>query len=208
MSDARLDESGYERKEKEAYFSFDNVIGDDLMWTLNRVHVKPEKVLEPCAGRGDLVRQLKDYKLDVDASDLHNHGVDMKSGVDVLRLTKKDLAPYDLIVTNPPFKSPSAESVALSLYSEAPHAWIALLLPVLWLTAKNDRRREILMQGGRLHCVTFLGRRPVWEEAGAGEASPKQDFMWVLWRPKDPETQKPPFMMWAPVKEKFNDPFA
>jgi hypothetical protein len=128
------------------------------------------------------------------------------TGIDVLDFTG---TPMNMIVTNTPYKSPSTERVAQVLLTYAPKQWIALLVPVMWLAAKNDNRRNKLLQGGRLHSITFLGRRPTWVEESIGDPdnAPKQDFVWALWRPAEPKTSKPTIVLWAPAREPISDPF-
>jgi hypothetical protein len=166
-------------------------------------------VLEPCAGRGDLMRQLRGHGMRVTGCDLYDYpGRDQSiiTGIDVLDFTG---TPMNMIVTNTPYKSPSTERVAQVLLTYAPKQWIALLVPVMWLAAKNDNRRNKLLQGGRLHSITFLGRRPTWVEESIGDPdnAPKQDFVWALWRPAEPKTSKPTIVLWAPAREPISDPF-
>jgi hypothetical protein len=211
--DPRLQPSGYDRAPRDAYFSIDPVIGDDLVWTFKEIgfDYRGKTVLEPCAGRGDLMRQLRSHGMHVAGYDLHVHpGQDrigtIVTGCDVLEFTGTVMT---MIVTNPPYKSPSAERVAEILLKHGQKQWIALLLPVMWLAAKSDKRRVKLLQGGRLHSITFLGRRPTWVEESIGDPdnAPKQDFVWALWRPAEPKTSKPTIVLWAPAREPITDPF-
>jgi hypothetical protein len=209
--DPRLQPSGYDRVSKDAYFSIDPVIGDDLIWTFTEIGLRYRSmtVMEPCAGRGDLMRQLRSHGMHVAGYDLYDHpgrlGSNIVTGVDVLDFTG---TPLDMIVTNPPYKSPSAERVAEILLTHAPKQWIALLVSVMWLAGRSNKRRK-LFQGGRLHSITFLGRRPTWMEESIGDPdnAPKQDFVWALWRPAEPRTSKPTIVLWAPAREPISDPF-
>ena len=63
-------------------------------------------VLEPSAGRGAIVRELRRHGLQVRASDLHDHGAEpdlgIETGVDFLSMTS--MSGCRSIVMNPPFK--------------------------------------------------------------------------------------------------------
>ena len=69
--------------------------------------VEGKRVLEPCAGRGNLVEVLRSFGAEVTAWDLHsyehdNPADDIQWGVDFLSVEPPE-EKYDLVLTNPPF---------------------------------------------------------------------------------------------------------
>jgi hypothetical protein len=72
-------------------------------------------VLEPSAGRGAIVRELRKSGLEVHASDLHDHqanALGIETGVDFLSTTT---TACNSIVMNPPFRDAEARRHALQL---------------------------------------------------------------------------------------------
>ena len=100
-------------------------------------------VLEPSAGRGAIVRELRRHGLQVRASDLHDHGAEpdlgIETGVDFLSMTS--MSGCLSIVINPPFKDAEAH-VRHALRLLPDHGTLAVLLRTVWINA--IRRADLL----------------------------------------------------------------
>ena len=98
--------SRFERLERDGYFTVDS---DWIIPTLCAVRVEGP-ILEPCAGRGHMVRKLRELGFVVRAADLYAYAdtlvPDIQSGADVFDL--KSLAGYRFIVTNLPYREQAA----------------------------------------------------------------------------------------------------
>lgn len=87
--------SGFQRRPQDRYQTIDPRAVKRLVPFLN-----PEDVRtfgEPCAGAGELIRQLESYGY---VCVLRG---DLDSGSDALKLTRRDVSRCDVLVTNPPW---------------------------------------------------------------------------------------------------------
>ena len=95
--------SRFERLERDGYFTIDS---DWIIPALCRAVRVEGPILEPCAGRGHMVRELRELGYVVHAADLCAYAdslvPDMKTGVDVFDL--ESLAGYRFIVRNLPYR--------------------------------------------------------------------------------------------------------
>ena len=112
-------------------------------------------VLEPSAGRGAIVRELRRNGLQVHASDLYDHQAEaalgILTGVDFLSMSS--LSGCRSIVMNPPFNDADAHvRHALQLLSN--RGTLAVLLRMTWFAAK--RRADLLKH---CHMEIIVGRR-------------------------------------------------
>jgi len=137
-----------------------------------------EPVLEPSAGRGAIVRQLRQHGLQVRSYDLYDHGAEpnlgIETGVDFLSMTS--MSGCRSIVMNPPFRDSEAHvRHALRL---AAGRTLAVLLRMTWIAAKG--RADLLK-----HCHTAIiaGRLkmlpPGAQDRGHGGTT---DFAWFIMR--------------------------
>src|ERR1700722_18342410 len=99
--------SRFERFGRDEYFTID--AGWIIPALCCAVHVEGP-ILEPCAGRGHMVRELRELGFVVRGADLYAYAdslvPDMKTGVDVFDL--KSLADYRFVVTNLPYREQAA----------------------------------------------------------------------------------------------------
>jgi hypothetical protein len=97
--------SRFKRFDRDEYFTI------DAGWIIPALCCAVQvEILEPCAGRGHMVRELRALGFDVRAADLHAYPdslvPDMKTGADVFDL--KSLAGYRFVVTNLPYREQAA----------------------------------------------------------------------------------------------------
>jgi hypothetical protein len=157
--------------------------GDDLYETpapatlaLCRSERLPLRIWEPAAGRGAIVKVLRNAGHEVAASDLVHYGMPgQAAGIDFL-LEQSAPAGVEAIVTNPPYKA-AAEFVRHGL-DLAPQVY--LLLRIQFLAAK--RRNDIISR--RLRAVHVFGNRlPMMHRDGwdGPRASSAHDHAWFCW---------------------------
>lgn len=142
---------------------------------LLKVELLPLWVWEPAAGRGAIVRVLRDHGHVVLASDLIDYG-DLDFVRDFLSETKM-LADCEAIVTNPPYAL--ANEFARHALDLAPKVYLLLRLAFLELI----RRRDVLEHRGLARVHVFRKRLPMmhrdgWAGARASSAIP---FAWFVW---------------------------
>jgi hypothetical protein len=155
-------ESGYERKERDAY--------QTPAWvTLALVpHLRAlGLVWEPASGDGAMVDALTNAGLEVTFSDIDH-------GCDFLEMGK--MIGCDAIIINPPYAL-AQEFIEHALDMMEPHGLVAMLLRTDYDHAKT---RAHLFHG----CPAFakkvvLTRRIVWFEDG--EKSPSFNHAWFIW---------------------------
>jgi len=136
-------------------------------------------VVEPSAGRGAIVSELRRHGLQVRAFDLYDHGaeatVGVETGADFLSMTS--MSGCRSIVMNPPFKDAEAH-VRHALQLLANDCTLAVLLRMTWIAAKG--RGDLLK-----HCHTAIiaGRLkmlpPGARDRGHGGTT---DFAWFVMR--------------------------
>jgi hypothetical protein len=142
---------------------------------LLRVEPLPQCVWEPAAGRGAIVKILRDASHAVVASDVIDYG-DLDFVADFLALTKAP-AGTQAVVTNPPYQI-ATEFVAHAL-KLAPH--VAMLLRLAFL--ESARRAPILDTGTLARVHVFKRRLPMMHRDGwqGPRASSAICFGWFVW---------------------------
>ena len=173
-------ESGFERRERDAYWTEAWVTGA----LLDAVRIRGP-IWEPACGRGDMVDVLRLRGHRVLASDIVDHGCGGALLYDFLSGTRVPLPP-DLwprsVVTNPPYEHAEA-FIRRALEFMCPMGGqVAMLL-----------RHEFDCAAGRsdlfdclknpFACKVTLTRRPRWDwwERDKVAASPRHNFSWYLW---------------------------
>ena len=130
--------SRFERLERDGYFTIDS---DWIIPTLCRAVRVEGPILEPCAGRGNMVRELRELGFVVRAADLYAYAdtlvPDIKSGADVFDL--KSLAGYRFIVTNLPYREQAAILAHLLPIAARDGIKVAVLARSEWSSAKARR---------------------------------------------------------------------
>lgn len=174
--DPALYMSEFERTPKDRYWTDAWVTA-----ALLEMYDIPEKVWEPAAGRGDMVRVLVDHGHDVIASDIDMSEFDPSlcecSQDDFL--TAKLIPRYiDAVVTNPPY------NLAQKFVEHSLELQIPVIAMLLRSEFKHAKRRKHLF--GR--CSRYLGEivltsRPRWDWwfRIKPEASPRHNFSWFIW---------------------------
>ena len=134
-------------------------------------------VLEPSAGRGAIVRELRRHGLQVHAADLHDHQAEARLGIEtgINFLSTTSMSGCRSVVMNPPFKDADAHvRHALQLLPDG--GTLAVLLRMTWIAAKA--RADLLK-----HCHTAIiaGRLkmlpPGAQDRGHGGTT---DFAWFI----------------------------
>jgi hypothetical protein len=137
----------------------------------------PNRLWEPAAGRGNIVRILRAHGHMVFASDFIDYGSPAQSvGCDFL-LKKQLLHDCGAIVTNPPFKL--AEQFIAHALELAP-AMIVMLLRLAFL--ESERRRDILENCGLARVHVFHKRLPMMhrDNWAGSKASSAMSFAWFI----------------------------
>ena len=136
-----------------------------------------DPILEPSAGRGAIVRELRRHGLQVRASDLYDHGAEaglgIETGVDFMSMTS--MSGCRSIVMNPPFNDGDAH-VRHALRLLPYQGTLAVLLRLNWMAAKG--RTDLLRH---YHTAIIAGRLkmlpPGVKDRGHGGTT---DFAWFI----------------------------
>jgi hypothetical protein len=143
---------------------------------LLRAEQIPHRVWEPAAGRGTIVKVLRDHGHAVVASDIYDYGFPLHFVGDFLTQTK---APADVeaIVTNPPFRI--AEQFVARALELSP--LVILLLRLAFL--ESERRCSILENHGLARVHIFRKRLPMLHRDGwqGPKAASRMAFCWMVW---------------------------
>jgi hypothetical protein len=137
----------------------------------------PQCIWEPAAGKGAIVRILRERGHAVIASDIRDWGFPLHRQVDFLKVP---LAPIgtELILTNPPFHL--ATEFAEHALELSPRVILFARLAFL----ESERRSGILQGRGLERVYVFTNRIPMMHRDGwAGpKASSSVAFIWCVWR--------------------------
>jgi hypothetical protein len=142
---------------------------------LLRVEKIPRRIWEPAAGRGAIVKVLRDRGHEVIASDVFDYG-DLDRVVDFLTTTTMPEG-CDTIVTNPPFKI--AEAFVAHALELAPR--VVMLLRLAFL--ESERRCGILEGRGLARVHVFRKRLPMMhrDQWVGRKANSGLGFAWYTW---------------------------
>jgi len=155
------------RREYDAYQTPRWVIAALLDKIGPLVHGKT--ILEPCAGKGEIVRALQDRGAVVTAYDI-------QSGTDFLTMDCAGMH-WDWCITNPPYRyAQEFIEKAMSVADE-----VVMLLRLGFLAGQ---KRKDWWQVNRPKVVYVLSKRPSFTGRGTDSA----DYAWVLWRPRRHDT--------------------
>jgi hypothetical protein len=130
-------------------------------------------VLEPSAGCGAIVRELRRNGLEVRPSDLYDHRAEsalgIETGIDFMSMTS--MSGCRSIVTNPPFKNAEAH-VRHALQLLRDRDTLAVLLRMTWIAAKARadllKYCDAVIIAGRLKMLPPGARDKVAKELGLG----------------------------------------
>jgi hypothetical protein len=138
------------------------------------------RVLEPCAGRGHLVAELRKRRIKVVARDLVAHEdplvADIETPVDMDTITS--LAAFAWLITNPPFSKLDERVERLLRLCVRDGCNLALLLRQEWTAP--EKRRALIHDNPNFAGVIVLTARPRWIEDRSKDA-PRHHFLWGVW---------------------------
>lgn len=161
----------------------------------------PQRLWEPAAGRGAIVRVLRAAGHSVLSTDLHNHpgaepwDVD-QTGLNFLK-PMKNLPEIDAIVTNPPF-SKAQEFVDRSL-QYAPMCCMLLRLVFL----ESERRHQWFKQVGLQRVHIFSQRLPMMHRDGwtGPRSTSTTAFAWFIFNRDCKRLPTINWIRWRPIAE-------
>jgi len=142
---------------------------------LLRVEQLPHSIWEPAAGRGAIVRVLRNHSHNVVASDVFDYGALDFVG-DFLKQERMPVG-CEAIVTNPPFMI--AEPFVERALELAP--LVIMLLRLAFL--ESERRCHILENRGLARVHVFRKRLPMMhrDQWAGRKANSGMAFMWATW---------------------------
>ena len=164
----------------------------------------PKKIVEPCAGRGNISVELMRGGHDVKSFDLFDYDptlCDITSGVDVLSLPKVE--GYDGLVTNPPYHKDLPRKIAEKGVAE--YDLTALFVRLTYLEGK---KRNKLFTKHPPSDIIFLSDRV---RFGTGLLEPinKKDqiggmiaYMWIVFRK---EHIGPTNLKWVLLEDEYDE---
>lgn len=192
--------SGKERLDRDTYYT--------EAWlteiALRHLKVKGKTVLEPAAGRGDMVRVLRDAGAKVVAADINTSAWKKNIGGeskpikhDFLGEKLKIAGGWDFIITNPPYFKHEGVSMAerfarRALSPEYNATAVALLCRGTFNTGK--KRRDLWTPLNSYAYEIVITERPRWDwcwpEEMKGDSTPFHAYSWFVWdrRWKGPHT--------------------
>lgn len=125
------------------------------------VHVEGP-ILEPCAGRGHMVVELRGLGFEVEAADLYVYEdllvPDIVTGVDVFDLDL--LSGYRFVVTNLPYEDQVAILAHILPIAARDGCSVAVLARSEWRSAQG--RRALVHDNPRFAGEVVLTKRPIW----------------------------------------------
>ena len=185
--------SQFERLADDNYFTID---APWIIPALCRAINIEGPILEPCAGRGHMVRKLRALGFDVSAADLHAYEnplvPDIEASAGVFDL--KSLRGYRWLVTNLPYADQDGILTQVLPIAARDGCTVATLARSEWTSAKE--RSALVHENPRFAGEIALTRRPRWIEhrPGTEQKSPRHWFSWFIW---SPDLVAEPFLRFA-----------
>lgn len=136
-------------------------------------HLAPRtRFIEPCAGKGDLVRQLKAAgHICTDAFDIAPRALGIRQqDAGTWAATRAAWDRYEIIITNPPFDWPVLRVLLENFAEQLPLSWV--LLEASFMHKSRDGRAE---QMQRCRKIVTIGRLK-W--AAESDDSSTRDYCW------------------------------
>jgi hypothetical protein len=168
----------WDRLSNDAYFTI------EAHWIIPALLAKVRitgPVLEPAAGVGHLVRELRrGHGLEVVATDLTAYDKPLVPDIEVRDIWSiASLQGFRWAITNLPYKQPEHDKLAAHLVALGARdgCGVALLTRAEWIVAR--RRRSLVHQHPNFAGVVFLRSRPRWSDVNI--ASPRHNFIWAVW---------------------------
>jgi hypothetical protein len=166
----------FERLSNDNYFTL------DAPWIVPALLAKVTvrgPVLEPAAGVGHLVRELRGgHGLEVIASDLHVYERPLVPDIGVRDIRAIDsLVGFNFVITNLPYQDQDELGSLLVALGARDGCGVALLTRAEWIVART--RRNLVHKHPNFAGVVHLTSRPRWSEVKI--ASPRHNFIWAVW---------------------------
>lgn len=138
-------------------------------------------VLEPAAGVGHMVRELRRGRgLEVIASDLHAYEEPLVPDIEVQDIRAiGSLKGFRFVVTNLPYREQDELGAHLVALGARDGCGLALLTRAEWIVA--GKRRALVHQHPNFAGVVHLTSRPRWAPRKPGDKSPRHNFSWLIW---------------------------
>jgi hypothetical protein len=179
-------------------FGNDEYLTIDAYWiapALIRAFGLEGPILEPCAGRGHLVVELRVLGFEVHAADLFPYPDplvdDIAIGTDVFNIDS--LAGYSFVVTNLPYKDQNAMLRRLLPIAARDGCHVAVLTRSEWASAA--RRRALVHTNLYFAGEVRLTKRPVWVRPVI--KAPRHYFSWLIWSPEPRPPGQDAFLRFA-----------
>jgi hypothetical protein len=184
--------SRFKRFDRDEYFTID---ADWIIPALCLAVQVEGPILEPCAGRGHMVRELRALGFVVRAADLYAYPdslvPDIKTGADVFDL--RSLVGYRFVVTNLPYREQAAILAHLLPIAARGGAHVAVLARSEWSSAQG--RRALVHENAWFAGEVRLTKRPEWVRPAI--ASPRHWFSWFVWSWEPRAAGQDPYLRFA-----------
>lgn len=166
----------WDRLKNDSYFTL------DAPWVVPALLSKIKivgPVLEPAAGVGHLVRELRrGHGLEVIASDLHAYEGALIPDIEIQDIRAiNSLRGFQWAISNLPYREQDALAAHLVALGARDGCSVALLTRAEWIVAR--RRRNLVHEHPNFAGILFLTSRPRWSEINL--ASPRHYFLWAVW---------------------------
>lgn len=165
----------------------------------------PHNIIEPCAGRGNITKELVRNGHNVISYDLNEYSdklVPIKTTVDAMELPKLD--GFDGVVTNPPYHKDLPRKMAEKWTSE--YDYTAMFLRLTFLEGK---KRNKLFTYNPPSDIIYLSDR-IRFDSGHLEPVEKKDqlggmiaYMWIIWNKK--AEHKYTRCHWAMLEDEYDE---
>jgi hypothetical protein len=177
-----------------------------VTYILHKYSKIPTKVVEPCAGRGNIAVELKRCGYDVKAFDLNEYAdchYPVEAGHDVMILPKVE--GYDGFVTNPPYFKDLPRKIAEKAIPE--YEYTAMFLRLTFLEGQKRKQlftkhtpSDIIILSDRVKFEANLVQEPIdFENQIGGMIS----YMWIIWDKKT--DNKDTKIKWVSLKEEYEE---
>tara|TARA_R110002033_G_scaffold149954_1_gene186917 strand:+ start:368 stop:931 length:564 start_codon:yes stop_codon:yes gene_type:complete len=171
MDNMMLGESGYERRENDAYFT-----PDWCTRVLLRHACFPNHLLwEPAAGDGAIVRNLVEAGFGVVATDINPAAKNIEK-IDFFSYKEAPIG-VTAIVTNPPYKIAEPFIMRSLDLMKKRRGVVAMLLRQEYDCAST--RQFMFGQSLNFDMKIVLTKRPRWVKDSSG--SPRHNYAWYIW---------------------------
>lgn len=177
-----------------------------VTFILHKYTAIPAKVIEPCAGRGNIAIELKRCGYDVKAYDLNKHEnyhYPVETGQDVLTLSKAD--GYEGFITNPPYFKDLPRKIAEKGIAE--YEYTALFVRLTFL--EGQKRKELFTKNPPSDIIILSDRVKFEANMVLEPIDAKHQiggmicYMWIVWDKKSKNQNTK--IRWISLKEEYDE---